>query len=245
MNNILKSLQLCSLLLVLFTTIGTSSVFAQTSSTSASTTEETGPSPTPSLTETTQRLKERIGKIVEEKRDQIEGALDDLASQRRGFIGEVQRVTSETLTLKTNKGTQILPLSPEIKITKANKPISVDGIAVGDWAVVIGTLEDDSLRPNQLVISSTTLRPKPQTVVLGTVTEITRTTATIQPRSGQSAVEFNLVRTTTYEDSEGNPLRVADIKANTQVLAVGSSGTDGIDALVIRSLAAPTESDDQ
>lgn len=219
--------------------------FAQTTATPSAVESGVTPSPTPNLTETTQRLRERIGKIVEERRDQIEGALDDLASQRRGFIGEVQRVTSETLSLKTNKGTQILPVTNDIRILKAGKVISVDEIAVGDWAIVVGALVDDALKPHQIVVSSTTLRPKPQTIVLGTVAQVTRTTAAIQPRTGTAATEFNLTRTTRYEDSQGNPLRATDIKADMQVLAVGTEGTNGVDALVIRSLAASTNSDDQ
>lgn len=202
------------------------------STSSASTT----PSPTPNLTETTQRLKDRIEKIVGEKRDQIAGALDELAGQRRGFIGEVQRVSSETLTLKTNKGTQIIPLSATTSISKANKQIAVDDIAVGDWAIVIGSLQDDALVLDRLLISSASLRPRDQEIVLGTVTTITRTTVTAQPRSQEATVQFNIVRDTQYEDIEGNPIKVTDVKAEKQALIVGLNGDKGIDAQVIRIL---------
>lgn len=205
---------------------------------------ETSPSPTPDLTQTTQRLRERIEKIVEEKRDQIEGALDDLASQRRGFIGEVQRVSSETLTLKTNRGTQILPIGSTTDITKAGKTIPIDDIAVGDWAIVIGSLKDDTLVLNRLLISSTSLRPKSQEIALGNITALTKTTITVQPRSGEPAVQFNLTRTTEYQDVEGNPIRLTDVETETQALAVGVNGEKGVDALVIRILVPLTDGAD-
>lgn len=209
-------------------------VYAASPSPTAS--ESAEPSPTPNLTETTQRLRERIEKIVDEKREQVAGALDELANQRRGFIGEVQRVSAETLTIKTNKSTQILPITPNVSITKAGKVIPIDDIAVGDWAIVIGRIVDDEFQLERLLISSTTLRPQPQAVALGTLSALTRTTATVQPRNGEPATQFNLVRTTQYQDVEGNEVRLADVEEDMQVLAVGVNTNQGLEARVIRVL---------
>jgi hypothetical protein len=227
---IMISLLLTSGLFMALAMVAPTRLVAQTASASAS------PSGSPTLTETTQRLRERIEKIVEEKRDQVEGALDELATQRRGFIGEIQRVSSETLTVKTNKSTQILPLTPTTGITKAGKTIPVDDIAVGDWAIVIGRIVDDEFQLDRLVISSASLRPPSQAVVLGTLSAITRSTATVQPRNQEAATQFNLVKTTTYQDIEGNSIRLTDIKADTQILAVGVNTDKGVEARVIRVL---------
>lgn len=194
------------------------------------------PSASPSLTETTQRLRERIEKIVEEKRDQVEGALDELANQRRGFIGEIQRVSSETVTVKTNKSTQILPITPTTGITKGRKTIPVDDIAVGDWAIVMGKLVDDEFQLEKLSISSTSLRPPAQVIVLGSISAITRTTITVQPRNNEAANQLNLVKNTEYQDIEGTSIKLADVKVDAQVLAVGINSDKGVEARVIRVL---------
>lgn len=194
------------------------------------------PSASPDLAETTQRLRDRIGKIVEERRDQVAGVLDEVTNRRRGFIGEIQRVSSETLTIRSNRGTQILPLSGSVTMTRAGRAISVDDIVVGEWAVVIGRTVDDQFQLERLMLSSTSLRPRAQTVVLGELSGLTRTTATVEPRSGEAATQFNLVTSTTYQDIEGNTIRLAELEEEMQVLAVGVNTDRGVEARVIRAL---------
>lgn len=221
-------------------------VVAQTqsqSSSSASNSTSTSPTPTPDLTQTTQRLKERIEKIVDEKRDQIEGALDELGHKRKGFIGEIQRVSAETITLKTNKGTQIIPLSDQVSITKAGKDLAVDGIVVGDWAIIIGLNQDDQFQPERMLVSSATLRPKPQFVAVGTISAISRNSLKLQPRSGDNPVDINLVRQTQYQDAEGNSLVIGDLEKELQVLVVGVTEDEETEAIIIRTLGPVSDSD--
>jgi hypothetical protein len=190
--------------------------------------------------QTTQNLRQRIEKIVEEKRDQIEGVLDDLSGKKRGFIGEVQRVTAETITLKTNKGTQILSITPQLSITKAGKTIKVEEIAVGDWAIAIGTTVDDAFKPERLVISSTSLLPPKPVVSLGAIETYSRTSFSVTPRSGAPAQTFALVKTTEFQDMNGDPLKATTLPAEQPVLVVGIETTNGNEARVIRLLSPLT-----
>lgn len=189
------------------------------------------PSPTPSAlsipttsspsADTTEKLKARIEKIVEEKKNQIMGAISDLKQGRRGFIGEVQRVSSETITLKTAKGTQILALNQDVAVTKAGKAITVANIAIGDWAMVIGRTENDTFVPELIDLSSESLRPKTHLIALGTLTEVTRTTVTFMAKNQTSSQKLTLVKSTQFEDNEGNKLELKDIKKDAQVLLIG------------------------
>lgn len=199
------------------------------------------PSPSPAMVQTdqtTKNLKDRIEKIVEEKRDQIEGVLDDISGRKRGYIGEVQRVTAESITLKTKRGAQILSLQDEIMITKGGQRMSGDEIAVGDWAIVIGSMKDDELVPERLVISSVSLRPADQVLTLGTVNAVTKTTIKVTPKSGTEAKTFTFTKTTKYQDMNGDDLRITSVTVDQPVLVIGQTTKENVlEAKIIRILA--------
>jgi len=207
----------------------------------ATTAPKSSPSSTPTASvspaQTTQNLKERIEKIVEEKRDQIEGILDELSGRKRGFIGEIQRVSSETITLKTNKGTQILSVTSDLTLTKAGNKISLDAVAVGDWAIAIGTMADDEFQPERLVISSTSLWPSKQIVTLGSIENLTKAEITITPRSGTEKKTFTLTKNTSYQDFNGDALKVTQLNDDQSVLVVGVTNDKGDEARTIRLLS--------
>jgi hypothetical protein len=188
-----------------------------------------------SSSETTQKLRERIEKIVEEKKDQIQGAIEDLSQQKRGFIGEVQRVTEETITVKNHKGTQIISVNEDMVILKAGKSIDVESIAVGDWLVVIGTIEDDVLVAKRILVSGETLRPRTHTVALGSVVERTAKELTVLTRKGET-VTFTIATTTEYQDQDGEKAKATEFVEDMQVLVVGYETDGGKTATKVRSI---------
>ncbi|HYD34604.1 MAG TPA: hypothetical protein VD999_00905 [Vitreimonas sp.] len=193
--------------------------------------------PSPAAESTTQKLKERIEKVVEEKRDQVKGVLDEITGKKRGFIGEVQRVSAESITLKTNKGTTILPLSESMKLSKKNRVIKYEDIAIGDWVIVIGGNADDDFVPEHIMVSATSLRPTPKTVMVGSVEAITKTELTVSPRSGAESQDFTLAKGTVYQDLEGTTAALKNFTTDIQVLVIGKQTTNGWEAVVVKSLA--------
>lgn len=195
------------------------------------------PSPTASSS-TTQNLKARIEKIVEEKRDQVKGVLSELSESKRAFIAEVQRVSAESITVKNPKGTFILPLDNQLTLTKANKVISVDDVAVGDWALVIGNSQNSEFKAENIIISPTSLRPQPKLITLGSISSINRarTQLTLAPRSGEGEVTLDLMRNTTYQDLNGAPIKKEDLTEDMQCLVVATIDGDKRQATTIRVL---------
>lgn len=171
-------------------------------------------------TKTTLKLKERIERIVEEKKDQVKGIISDITSTKQGFVGEVIRVTQESITVKTNKATRIIPITPDVKILKDNKEISVEDIAVENWAVVMGILEEDTFKAIRILISPTTLRPRPHIIILGSINALEKTLVTITPRSGEEPLSALLNSKTIYEDINGQEILRTDIQTDTQALII-------------------------
>jgi len=233
MKKLAHHLSVSVLMLSLVISGAVTPVLAATSTPSASPTQTTSPAPA----ETTQKLKDRIEKIVEEKKDQIMGALDDLSSKKRGFIGEVQRVSAESITIKTNKETQIISLTQGATVTKSGKTLPIEDIAVGDWVIVISKLQNDELVPERILVSSGTLRPTPQVVTIGSVVDLDRITLTITTKQNGEEKEFIITKNTEYQDANGDRIKSTAVTSDLQALVVAEEAKAGNELKVVRILA--------
>jgi hypothetical protein len=207
-------------------------VFGQTASSSASNQQQTNSQESSEgqkvqeddLSITTRNLRERIERIVEEKRDQIKGVISDLDSQRRATIGEILRVTDDTLSIKTKSGTEIIPLSNtrySISILKDGETTALEEIAVGNWLLALGLIEDGSFQPIRLIVSEDSLRPRTRSVDIGTVAKISRSSIEIEPRNSESTVTYTINSKTEFYDLLGETIELQDIEESVQVIIAG------------------------
>ena len=197
-------------------------VQAQTATDSTETNETNDP-------ETTKNLQERIERIIKERREQIKGALSEIDTQRRGVIGEIQRVTEDSLTIRSQIGTEIIPLTNTvypISILKDGEAISFDEIAVGNWLLALGTIEDDTFQPIRLLVSDDSLRPRTRSVSIGTISDLGRTTIEIENRSGTGVSTYTTNQSTEYQDLEGEEITRADLDETMQAVVAGIVDSD-------------------
>lgn len=176
---------------------------------------------------TTQNLKERIEKIVGEKKDQIQGVISELSENKRGFIGQVSRVTEETITLTTNKGTEIISLDEDVSIRKANKTIKISEIAVDDWVIVTGIIENDAFQAEKIIVSTTSLSPAPQVVIIANVSQVSKTSLEVNPYNEESKETFIIDKNTIIEDSSGQEQEISDLEEEIKVLVVATENAKG------------------
>ncbi|MBU0578447.1 hypothetical protein KKE34_00240 [Patescibacteria group bacterium] len=165
----------------------------------------------------------------------VKKILGELSQQKRGFIGQVERVTKENLTLTNSKGTEIISFSDQVTLLKANKEISIDDVAVDDWLVVMGLIIDDTFTPKRILVSSTTLRPQNHIVILGTIIDQTNSELTLLSRQNEE-ISFDLNKKTQYQDHDGVVSKGSEFIEDLQVLVVGYENDEGKVASVIRTL---------
>jgi hypothetical protein len=200
--------------------ISTQQVFAQEEVT-ATTTETASPS-----SETTQNLKERIEKIVSEKKEQIKEVVTELATQKRGFVGEVTRVAEDAMSIKTLKTTEIVSLDERTTFKEGSQEISTNDIEVGSWVVVMGLVNEQSFLPVRVLVSDETLRPLDHVIELGAITDIDNSGVILAPRSGESQIEFSFTKNTSLEDLNGEEIDLDDIEEDMQALVVAYQDED-------------------
>lgn len=191
--------------------------------------------------QTTQNLKARIERIVEEKKDQITGIINNLDSTKQGFIGQITRISEETITVKTNKATKILPITSDVELLKGTTKIKLSDLAVDNWLVVMGIVEDDNFKPIRILVSAEDIRPRTYLTALGTITDSDRTTFTIIPRDNPEPIEVTTTTKTVYEDLKGEEIGRADIETDMQALLIAYDDEGDKIASRIRILTVITQ----
>lgn len=181
---------------------------------------DTSPSAEVATDSATNNLKERIEKIVEEKKEDLEEKLKTKGKQRQGYIGEVIRVSQETIAVDTLQGNKIIPVDDKLTIIKKGKAIKVTDIAVGDWLIVVGIIDDDSLVAQRIIVSSKNLTPKNRKIVLGTISSVGKNNLSVLPRNNDEVIQFNLSKTTKIQDSNKKELTTNSLSEDIQCLLI-------------------------
>jgi hypothetical protein len=171
---------------------------------------------------TTQAILDRINKkLTQEEQEQLDKTIEQLAVKRGAMIGQVERVTEEALTITTTQGTVILATDEELEIKKSNKDIALDQIGVDDWLLVMGVTDGTQITPEYIFVSSTTLRPKPHSVVLGTLSEINKSSLSVTSRADGEITNFNISNKTEYQDVDAKDAKLNQFSTDLTVLGIG------------------------
>jgi len=185
-----------------------------------------------------QQTIEEIRKRIEKNRSKVQGTIDDLLSKKRGFIGEIERVTGESLTVRSTDGTTIIPITNAVSISKDTEALAVDEVAVGNWAIVMGSVSSqNAIEPQFIEIFEDSLEPTPKAVLLGSITEMKRGEISLLARNSGEEKAITVSNDTTYQNSDGSEAELSDFSEQMNCLITGVITEDGIEASTIRSLA--------
>lgn len=190
----------------------------------------------PSAEATAKELKARIKKYVENNTEKIKGAIDQLSQNKRGFIGQVERVTQESISITNTKGTEIIPVDENVEFIKKGKNIEATDVAIDDWLVIMGIIEDEIFTPKRILVSSVSLRPRTHVVSMGTIIDQKTKEITILSRKNEEET-FVVNAQTEFQNQDGTSASATDLTDDLQVLVVGfEDEDDSPTATKIRSL---------
>ena len=193
------------------------------------------PIASPSSQAATESLKDRIDRILETRQEKLKD-LEQAGQRRRIFIGEVLRITEKTVTLHNRRGNQSFTVGPEVVLSKAGKAATIDDIAIGDWISVIGFSDKETIQPQLVIISTTSLDPSEVDTAIGTIKSISKTQVVVtKPTNGDDT--FVTTKTTQYVNAAGDTIKRENLQTETQAIVVSKSGDTQNTALTIKSLA--------
>jgi hypothetical protein len=165
---------------------------------------------------TTEALKDRVEKVVQEKK-----SFENNGQTKRGFVGQIERVSEETITVSNPKGTQVIPLNDRVSLIKNNKNIAVKDIEIEDSATVLGIQEKDAFTPVKIIFSENNIRSKPQLVLIGTLINIDDSRLTLETRKEAKKHQVILNNQTKYEDITEETVTKTDLFENMQLIIAG------------------------
>ena len=194
---------------------------------------------------TTDSLRERIQNIVEQQKEKVQSVLGELGNQRRGFVGQVVRVSEETLGLDVRGATRIVPLDENVILMRNGAEINTESVEVGSWAEVLGIVNNDSFIAKKITFFTTSLLPKPHFVSLGSLKTIKTNSLDFQPRGQETILTVSLNRTTVFQNSEGEETRNTEFVEDDQVLLIGYQENDNTIITVMRALAPFTPAEEE
>lgn len=168
----------------------------------------------------------------------VNGAINNLLNKKVAMIGEVARITDESITITNILGTRILALNNNPKIIKNKEIIGVEKVEVENWVMVLGKLEEDNFSPHFIYVSTETLRPKNQEVIMGTITSISNSELKISNRSGNEEQTLKLSKNTNYQNSNGEEVSASNFSKDLNVLVTAFIDDSSTTVATLRSLAA-------
>ncbi len=171
----------------------------------------------------TEALKDRIEKAVQEK-NSANG--QDNGKTKRGFVGQVERVSEETITINNMKGPQVVSLAETVELIKNDQAIEVGDIEIENSAIVLGYQEENDFTPLRIIITENDFRPKPQLVLIGTILNLDGNRITLASRKDGKEHQIVTTTQTRYEDLVGDKINRTDLFQDMQMIMAGYIETD-------------------
>ncbi|HZZ98383.1 MAG TPA: hypothetical protein VFG51_00445 [Candidatus Saccharimonadia bacterium] len=177
------------------------------------------PSPSPSPVDSAtvdQNIKDRIQQVIDQnKTDTGTGHLI-----KRAFVGQIQKVNAEAITMRTLHAVETARITPNtvMLLMPAMTTLQEPDVELNAYAIAMGYLADDGvLDVRRLLVSPTPLFPPDRKIILGILQANTTKNITVQSRTNEQLV-ISVSTKTRYEDVDGNKAIRTDFKADTNVL---------------------------
>ncbi len=178
---------------------------------------------------TTAAILQRINKkLAQKKLAQI---------KKRAILGQIKRVTEESVSLENDQGTFILAIGPDVKLIKLKKSIKINQLVVGDWALVIGEVEQkETTLP--VVTPSSKFKPLSMTiyhqlpiaekpmVMIGSIQKIRGNQLTIKNRADNEIKTVRLDKQSIIRDIKNDRLKSRNLETDFNAIVVAKNNKE-------------------
>lgn len=189
---------------------------------------------------TTQALLQRINQKLDPDKPETPN-ISSIDQLRRAYLGQVERVTDESIRLQTKLGSLSLAIEELGNIRKADKKIEADAVEVDNWMLIIGALSNpddlESLVPEKALVYTSSPRPNPPFATIGSLEKLSRTELELVERATGTTSKLTFGSKYQLLDSEGKVAPASAFNSELSVLVTGY--VDGEDRIVttVRALA--------
>ena len=170
-----------------------------------------------------ENIKQRIQKTVEENTARIKGLTT--GSNRRAIWGSIKRISEESMSLETARGTQIIALSQNVPLFQNAKAITIKDVEIDNEAIIYGTQDGEDFAATKVDVLKTSILPTEKTISVGNIQSITKTTITILPRGKDEKEIYEFQKKSEYQQLNGEEITLADLEEGLDVIIISSPDT--------------------
>jgi hypothetical protein len=208
-----------------------------TQSSQTTTAEETA-NEDEAVDEISEELRQRIQRVREES-TQVRGVNSISLSEKTARIGEVTRVTDESVTMQYQDGTLIVPLDDQAVLVRDDEIIAASDIEVGSWVMILGAMTRATFEPDFVVSLDESPLGASSTVVFGSLSEVTARELTISVRGSDEMRTVTTTTRTRYLDFDNDEVPRSALDEDISVVVVATANEDN--QLVARSIKVLTD----
>lgn len=182
-----------------------------------------------------QNIKNRIEQVLEDKKGQN-------VQKPMAYVGVIERVTADAMTINMTSGNKIIQFSKELLIIvdSNQKTVKSTDLEVGSWVIVMGYAKDNAFEARRIVMSKTSLYPTPLTIFAGTVKSLSKSLLLAVSRSEKEATLL-LARSIKYQNLSQEKLTVKDIKVSDPFIAFLEETQDATPSATLITILKETE----
>lgn len=191
----------------------------------------------------TEAIKELILKKVAEQSDSATN-LDNLNSWRRAVLGEVEKITDDSISITTKSGIFVIATNSDLSFKKNDKKIEAKNVEIGNWILVVGTTKVSekkqadlltSLQPQIIYVYDKSPKPEEPFVEVGTIKSIGYSSITLLSRKSKDEITVN-VKQAKYQDSTGETIKLNNLEKDMAILVTGLKEQAAYNASTVVSL---------
>ncbi len=183
-------------------------------------------------------IKERIKQVVESSSPTALGITN---SEPKGWVGSVESIANETLTITSETTSRLVSFSPNVVIIKDEEEVDLEDIAIEDSIIAMGIVdENDILEAKRILVLEEAPTKSTKKTLIGTVVETDLIEDSIFLNTSQSLepIEVFVTRSSIINQdiSQSEEIDIVDLNPQDQVLVIYQPDSDNTGAYDLVSL---------
>jgi len=180
-------------------------------------------------------------------RKKVEEKLQIASNKPKAYLGTVTDIAEGVIQLKNNNS-EIQQVSIKadnvsfIKIDKSTTEVKYKDLAIGDYIVAMGFANGNGVLEGRRILIVTPEDPLQIKVILGTITDLSKSNITIKNKKDSEQATFTLSKSIKIEkevDGVQKTARLADLTEGDEIVAVIKVDDSGAEVRTIHMVSSP------
>jgi hypothetical protein len=193
-----------------------------------------------------EKIKERLEQVVDEKLEQVKGAIEKKAQEKLyAFAGNLKSIENRLLTLNTFFGDKQVEVATQAAILRykdrSSDEINIEDINKDEFIIAMGTKKDDILLGKRIFVTTKLSPAEERKFLHGKVTEVDDSTISFSENGSEDTKTIEIEKNTKLKIVGIDKPEIENIQVNDLLRAIVSLNEEGETLEVKTILIIPGE----